>query len=179
MSDRTKPKVRYRRRVRNKSSRNGVRPRLIVVHSTESSNQAGLADLVGLGAWFDNPRSRASSHVGIDAEGNSARYVRDSEKAWTCSGYNSVSLNIEQIGRAAQGGWTDKEYRECARWIAYWCKIHGIPVRKGRVLRGRVIRAGVLRHSELGALGGGHSDPGGKYNLRKVMKYARQYRRRY
>src|SRR5919109_336233 len=63
--------------VRNQSSRGGVKPDLIVLHDTESSDRDGAADLRAIGNWFDNPRSMVSAHVCVDGEGNSARYVPD------------------------------------------------------------------------------------------------------
>lgn len=175
---RVTPHVVVRRNVRNQSSRNGVKPKLIVVHATESSNRPGSSDLAAIGEWFDNPASQASSHVCTDADGNSARYVLDDKKAWHCAGFNSVSLGIEQVGRAAQDSWTRDELRETARWIARWSKRHGIPIRKGEVRGGQVTKSGVLRHSELGVVGGGHSDPGGGYPLHAVLNLARFYKGR-
>jgi N-acetyl-anhydromuramyl-L-alanine amidase AmpD len=167
------PNVVLRRNVRNQSSRNGIKPTLIVVHSTESSNVAGTADLAAIAAWFDNPVAQASSHVCTDADGHSARMVPDGKKAWHCAGYNSVSLGVEQVGRAAQGSWSDKEIEETARWIARWSREHGIPIRKGEVSNGRVVRSGVLRHSDLGVIGGGHHDPGDGYPLDRLLRRAR------
>jgi hypothetical protein len=103
------------RHVRNCSSRHGAFPRLIVLHSTEGANLKGIVDLKGLGDWFDNPAAQASSHVATDAEGNSARFVDDSVKAWSCEFYNSMSLNIEQVGRAAQTSWPDAQIQETAQ----------------------------------------------------------------
>lgn len=178
--DRINPHVDVRRLVRNKSSRAGAKPVLIVVHATQSQNREGLSDLQAIGAWFDNPAAQASSHVCTDGEGHSARYVRDQEKAWHCAGYNRVSLGIEQIGFAEYNRWSEAEQRETARWIARWSVMWGIPIQKGRVQAdvARVIRAGVVRHSELGAAGGGHSDPGRGYPLHEVLVMAREYRRR-
>ena len=177
MAERSLPTVRVRRSTPNQSTRNGVRPQLIVLHSTEGQNVKGLGDLVGLGGWFANPKAQVSAHVATDAEGNSARYVGDDAKAWHCARYNSLSLGIEQVGRAAQTDWDPEQQRETARWIAYWSRKHGIPIQKGEVANGSVSRPGVLRHSELGALGGGHSDPGDHYPLREVLEFARHYRR--
>lgn len=174
---RVTPRVVVRKLVRNRSSRRGVRPTLIVIHSTESDNRPGTSDLAAVAGWFDNPSSQASSTVIVDAEGQSARCVPDSEKPWTQAHYNSVSLSIECIGRAAQTAWTADEVREAARWIALWSVRHGIPIRKGRVdSSGRVVRSGVLRHSELGALGGNHHDPGRAFPLRSCLRLARYYR---
>lgn len=180
MADRVNPHVSVRRIVCNKSGRFGTRPVLIVVHATESPNVAGVADLQSVGAWFDNPEAEVSSHVCTDAEGYSARFVADAMKAWHVANYNRMSLGIEQIGYASAGTWTEAEQRETARWIARWSVMHGIPIQKGKVSphRVEVVRAGVVRHSDLGPLGGGHSDPGRGYPLHDVLVMAREYRRR-
>lgn len=170
------------RNVRNQSSRNGTHPSLIVVHSTEGQDLPNSTrDLAGLGSWFDNGAANASSHVGVDGDGQSAKYVPDDRKAWTCAYFNSVSLNIECVGRAAQPAklWEDAQYRKVAQYIAYWSKKYGIPIRKGAVAQnGRVIRSGIIRHSELGRLGGDHHDPGANFNLARVNALARSYRQK-
>lgn len=175
------PSVDLHRIVQNKSSRHGVKPQLIVLHSTESINQPGLTDLASIGEWFDNPAANCSAHVCTDGSGNSARYVVDEDKAWSCVYYNSASLNIEQIGRAAQQDWPEAQLQETARWIAKWNDDHGIPIRKGLVTGdGRILKSGVVRHSELGRLGGDHHDPDldvGDYPLHDVLDLARYYRK--
>lgn len=180
---RLRPKVVHTDLVCNQSSRKGAAIKGIVVHSTEGNNVPNSArDLVGLGNWFDNPAAQCSSHVGVDGDGQSARYVRDFFKAWTCAYYNPVTLNVEIIGRAADGVkvWFSRtpELNETARWIAHWSIKHGIPIRKGKV--GAITRSftktGVVRHSELGTAGGGHHDPGPNFPLRYVMARARFYK---
>jgi SAM-dependent methyltransferase len=52
---------------------------------------------------------------------------------------------------------------------------HDIPIRKARVEGGSVQRPGVIRHSELGALGGNHADPG-PYDMHAMLSLARFYR---
>lgn len=159
-----------------KSSRNGSKIQLIVVHDTEGPNRAGISDLTGLGNYFDRVGSEESSHVATDAEGNSIRMVRDADKAWHVAYYNSVSLGIEQVGYATQKTWPRDQQEETARWIALWSHEHGIPIRKGRVSKdGRVLTTGIVRHSELGNLGGGHHDPGTPYPLHDVFVLARYY----
>lgn len=172
---RTYPNVVVRKNVRNQSSRNGVRPSIIVVHTTESQEALhSKRDLESIGSWFDNGAAQASSHVCTDGDGNSARYVDDDKKAWHVAAFNSMSLGIEQIGRASYLHWNSAQLKETARWVAYWSKKHGIPIRGSR--KGR--RSGVARHSDLGLAGGGHSDPGKSYPLAVVFAYARVYRRR-
>jgi hypothetical protein len=177
---RTEPNVVIRENVCNQSARGGADLRLIVVHSTESLNVPDSArDLRGIANWFDDPSSQASSHVVTDADGQSARLVPDDRKAWTQAFYNPWCLSIEQIGRAAAGHWADAEVEESARWIAMWNERHGIPIRKGAVTRdGRITRSGVIRHSELGSLGGGHADPGADFPLAECLRIARRIARR-
>lgn len=175
--DRLHPDVVVRMNVACQSSRNGTRPLIIVLHSTESQNiPDSIRDLQGIGDFFNRLATQASSHVATDADGQSARYVPDDRKAWTCAGFNPVSLNIEQIGLAAQKEWKVAELRETARWIAHWSLAHGIPITPGAVSGSHVTRAGVVYHSQLGSFGGGHSDPGGGYPLEKVLDYAFAYR---
>ena len=133
----------------NQSSRNGVKPRLIVLHTTEAHNRPGLADLHGLVSCFDNPASQASSHIANDADGNDARMVPDERKAWTQASFNSVSLSIEQIGHASQKKFPESQLRNTAQWIAHWSKKYGIPIT-------RSLTHGVCQHRDLGAAGGGH-----------------------
>ena len=178
MSERYKPNVDVRALDVPCSSRHGAPILLIVVHDTEGANLPGVTDLRVLGSVFK--ARRVSAHVGTDAEGNSGRYVRDDDKAWHCAFYNPWSLGIEQIGFASQASWPDAQLDETARWIAYWSYHHKVPIRKGAVTRdGRVSRSGVVRHSDLGNLGGGHFDPGKNYPLADVNARARRYRSMY
>lgn len=167
-----KPEVRHYSRCQ--SSRNGARILLIVLHDTEGANLPGIRDLAGLGDYFDRAATQASSHAANDAEGNGARYVPDSRKAWHCAGFNSVSLGLEQIGFASQGFWPDAQIRNASEWVAYWSRLHGIPIQRGKVRGGVVEKPGVVLHSELGAVGGGHHDPGPAYPVDKVVALALQ-----
>lgn len=176
-----RPHERVRMNVANQSSRNGVTPKLIVVHDTESHNIRGNADLVAIGNWFDNHAAQASSHVCVDAEGRSAVYVPDAMKAWHVEGFNSVSLGIEQIGVATQKHWPDAQLKKAAKYIAYWSKKYNIQIdERGRVdgNTGALLQSGVVTHHQLGITGGGHHDPGSFYPLADVLHMARFYRRR-
>ena len=175
MATRVSPHVDVRMLSPNKSSRGGAHPSLIVIHATVSHNRKGLADLRAIGEFFSHESTQASSHVCTDNEGNSARYVLDKDKAWHCAGYNRMSLGIEQILPADGSELTRDLYRETARWVARWSKKYGIPIRYAKVSGGRVVKSGVIRHSDLGALGGGHSDPG-RYDMDAMMNLARFYR---
>jgi hypothetical protein len=180
--DRLHPHVVVRQNVRCQSTRlGGMRPQLIVVHATQGANLPGVRDLQGVGDWFDRLSTQASSHICVDDEGQSARFVADSRKAWHVSAYNSPALGGEQIGFTDKTHWTDAELHEMARWVARWSILHGIPIQKGQVRQDRVevVTPGVVRHSELGVLGGNHFDPGVQsYPLHDMLEMARHYRRR-
>lgn len=177
MSNRYQPHVDVTRWSPNYSSRSGARPTLIVIHVTAGHNRPGIGDLQGLGAWFATKASQVSSHVATDNEGNSARFVHDSDKAWHVAAYNRMSLGLEQVAPGDGTEITRDMYRETARWVARWSKMYGIPIRKAVVSDGSVVKAGVIRHSELGSLGGGHSDPG-EYDMHAMLSLARFYRER-
>lgn len=151
---------------------------LVVIHDSESFEKLrSLSDLKAIGELFSNPNFDASAHVCTDADGHSARYVPDREKAWHVVSYNSAALGIEQIGFASQKQWTDAEVNETARWVARWSLKYGIPIRRAWVARGRVIRSGVITHKQLGSAGGGHSDPGPSYPMRRMKAKARGFKR--
>lgn len=175
---RTVPHVNVVKWSPNCSSRGGARPTLIVIHATAGHNRPGITDLEGLGGWGANPLSQVSWHVATDNEGHSLRSVRDSDKAWHVAGYNRMALGIEQVLPGDGTEVTRAMLEETARWVARWSKLHGIPIQKARVTQsGIVLRPGVIRHSELGVLGGNHSDPGG-YDMRAMLALARGYRAR-
>lgn len=156
----------------------GIDPKIMVVHATSANNiPNSVRDLEALAGWFSQRAAACSSHVGVDGDGFSARFVPDTHKAWHCAGYNGVALGIEQVGQAYQTTWTSDEVHECARWLAYWSIRHDIPLRKARVYNGRVLLKGVKRHSELGAIGGNHDDPGKGYPLSKCLALAKLYKK--
>lgn len=163
-----RPHEKIKANVVNKSSRNGVKPAIIVIHSTESHNRPGTSDLQSIVDWFNNPSAQASSHVLVDDEGYSARCVPDSWKAWTQAAFNPPALSIEMIGFAAEASneWTPAQYKKVAQYLAYWSKKYGIPLIKSTTF-------GVCRHMDLGAAGGGHHDPGVNFDLDKLLALAK------
>lgn len=152
--------------VRNQSSRNGRKPSIIVLHTTEGQNLPGLADLKGLAAYFDRAAVQASSHVGVDAEGNSAQFVPDSRKAWTQAAANPGALSVEQIGFASQNAFAHLQLLKTAQYIAYWSETWGIPIVSSTT-------HGVCQHAQLGLAGGGHVDCGPHYPFAQVLQLAR------
>jgi N-acetyl-anhydromuramyl-L-alanine amidase AmpD len=171
--------------VRNQSERRG--PILAtIVHSTESQDIPGSTrDLIAIRNWFDNPRSQASSHIGIDGQGNTELWVHSNKKAWTAGAANGFSNNIEFIARAAQGPalWEDAQIRAGARWAAYWAIKYDLPVQLGNVrnINGLCVctKKGILRHSDITAAGfGSHTDPGKGFPMDEFLSATRYYVRR-
>lgn len=172
------PKVVTRIWSPNRYSPRGQKPSLIVIHDTESQEKfKSAADLEAIGNLFAKASFQASAHVCTDGDGHSARYVADKDAAWQCRAYNRAALGIEQIGYAAYKAWRDDQVNETARWVAHWSIKHKIPIRRAWVLNGRVIRSGVITHAQLGAAGGGHSDPGPNYPMGVMKKRARKIKR--
>lgn len=169
--------------VRNQSSRTGVKPALLVLHTTESHNRPGKSDIDSIINWFDNPVAQSSSHVIVDREGNSARCVKDGKKAWTQAWFNSFCLSIEMIGFASESktAWLLNErkgLKKVAKYLAHWSKYWDIPLQKAVVSNtGRVVKPGVIRHMDLGKLGGDHHDPGVNFPLDTVIRMAKWYKK--
>lgn len=165
-------KIDYEHIVSHRSSREGGRIHLLVLHTTE-----GGGTLQSLGALFDS--EEASSHYGVDEQGRIARYVRDNEKAWTQCNFNPISLSLEQIGFAefSRSEWFKRhdQLEGTAKWLVYGHIHYGIPLRRGKVSGGNVVRDGVVQHRDLGGIGCGHSDCGDGYPQDYVMLLARYY----
>lgn len=174
----------FTRVVRNRSSRQGAPIRLLALHTTEGHNRPGVSDLDGLAGWFNNPDAQASSHLGIDQEGNCVRMVPDGDKAWTQAYWNPWCLSIEQVGFAAEKRqyWVrdyHKGLERVAQALATWSVDTGVPLRSGAVSSsGNILRSGVIQHSKLGSLGGGHHDCGDGYPQRYVVLWARLFKLR-
>lgn len=145
--------------VRNYSSRRGVRPIVIVVHYTVSSNLPGFRDINALTAYANSPSSGVSWHFNVDRDGNCAYTVRETDKAWTQATFNPVSIGIEFVSTGRPGDWlTARGRQRAARLLTAIGRRWDIPLRRGAA-RGCVItRTGIVQHADLGACGGGHSD---------------------
>jgi hypothetical protein len=144
------------------------KPKIIVLHSTEGNNAPGLSDLQGLASVLRG--ESLSVHVGIDAEGNMARYVPDDQVAFHVANFNPQSLGIEQVGKAAQTSWPEAQTNAAAKMVAYWAQHHDIPIRHST-------SHGVCMHSDISKIPGSgtdHTDPGDGYPFQKVLDKASQ-----
>lgn len=155
-----------------------ITPKIIVLHSTESSPGSGL----GVSQYLARTSVDADVHVVVDSNGKLYRLVPDGRKAWHVMGYNSIALGIEQVGRAVQTSWPEAQLHAVAKRLACWSHHYDIPLRDARGIARFVFASyrggrGVVQHNSLGATGGGHVDPGKNYPFRKVLRLARKYRK--
>jgi hypothetical protein len=81
--------------------------------------------------------------------------VKWDDKAWACEAFNAFSDNIEFSDEMWVG---DDQHglAVAARIVAFRCHVRGIPA---VWTRDPMNKPGVTRHYDLGAVGGGHTDP--------------------
>ncbi len=126
----------------------GIVPYLIVVHRPVGS-------YAGAEATLTNPAAQVSAHILTDSNREAVQLVTWHRKAWACATFNSPSYNLEIDDNAWDG--TDMDaYYTAARLVAFICKRTGIPPSWSK---DPLHIPGVIRHYDLGAAGGGHSDP--------------------
>lgn len=163
--------------VRNRSDRTAQIDK-VVIHTTESSDRDGRSDVDAVHDWFDNPASRASSHVIVDSGGHSTTCVPDGDKAWTQAAFNSESLSIELIGFSSLPRWRwlkrTRQLKKAAKFTAFWCRKYDIPA---QFIGGHTGDSGITGHSYLGEAGGNHGDPGAGFPWERFMRYVRYYRK--
>lgn len=149
----------------------GQTPVRIVLHSTEGDD--GLSYLWAIGNYW-RPRGYGCQ-IAVSREGSTARYLDDTEIGWCVASYNTGTLSIEQAGfaRFTRAQWMKRKVQldTVARWIAWWSKRWGIPIRHN-VVRGVLTHYDATRYKRVS---GGHTDPGSGYPLDYVLKLARTY----
>ena len=156
----------------NYSSRGGASVRLIVLHTAE-----GARTYQSLGAFFKNPASGVSSHVGIDDTPNVVgEYVQRPGKAWTAANANPVAIQAEICAFAA---WSTAEWNShpmmlsnTAQWVAEEAKAFGIPIVKLTPQQAQSNGRGICQHKDLGSWGGGHVDCGPGFPIDRVLQMA-------
>ncbi len=145
--------------VQNFSSRNGVRPRIIVWHQTVS-RENGVSSQNALTA-FANRRSSGVSWTALVGRSNGlcTYTVPAKYKPWTQGNANPFSLGIEVEAYGDETTYVTGAGRakllSVTRQLA---RRYGIPLQRGRVQNCRPVRSGIVEHYDLGACGGGHVD---------------------
>jgi N-acetyl-anhydromuramyl-L-alanine amidase AmpD len=160
----------------NKSSRNGTRPAELIAHLTVSRNISGWGDVNAIVAWFNNPRSQASSNYVIDGEGNCAYIVNEAYKAWTQGFFNPWSISIEFIHYSttdAKEAWPEKQIRKGALVFAGASKRWGIPLKLVNPDGCNVV-AGITDHDRL-ECGNSHVDVGPRFPMTRFVSLTRYY----
>jgi N-acetyl-anhydromuramyl-L-alanine amidase AmpD len=123
-------------------------PYLIVVHRPVGSYQSAEQTLT-------DPAAQVSAHVLTDSNREAVQLVPWDRKAWACVSFNSASYNIE-VDDHAWDGTDPAAFATAARIVAFLCTRTGIPP---TWTRKPTHTPGVCRHYDLGAAGGGHTDP--------------------
>lgn len=146
----------------NFSTRNGARPAWLTWHYAVIRNTPGMADLDLLHRIFAADARDASSHFGLDAEGNCIQMVPIAAKAWTAVNANPFSVSVEIIAFGDEKELCPRACLEQARRIARHVKAKtGIPVRRGSVSSFNLCvpgRSGQIHHHDHRSCGGGHVD---------------------
>lgn len=146
-----------RRFVRNRSSRNGAKVRLFVLHYTVSA--PGTLDIIrGL---FDRPSFAASSTFGFEVTtGRCELWVPPAEKAWTQGAFNSVSESVEIMARGDEprSWWLAQPgLSKLAQLVADRLRARGLPPDYVDPVGCGVQRAGWTDHDSL-ECGNSHHD---------------------
>ena len=106
----------------NYNSRNGAPIVFVIIHDTEEQFDYAYS-------LFEDPSDQASAQYLIRSQdGYIDQFVRDSERAWAVSCWNSITLNIEHEGFVSNPTfYSETEYESSARLTASLCERYGIP----------------------------------------------------
>lgn len=160
----------------NYSSRQGIAPRLLIVHYTVSPNRVGWSDDYSVYHEFNTPSFQASSNYIIDNEGHCLYIVREADKAWTQAGFNPVGVSIEIINSGSEPTLAGTAgLKKIAMVLSDAGFRWKIPIRLGAVSGCTVTRSGIVDHYMLGQCGGGHHDIH-PYKVSKVIAAVQQFR---
>ena len=113
--------------------------------------------------WFQNPRSRVSSHYLVKAWGGGIlQFVAESDTAYQARAANPYSIGIEHEFDPRHAVWhTDAQYRSSALLVCAIARRYGIPAD----------RQHIIGHNEVP--GTDHSDPGPTWNWTYYMSLVR------
>jgi N-acetyl-anhydromuramyl-L-alanine amidase AmpD len=126
----------------------GIVPYLVVVHRP-------VGGFAGAERTLTDPAAQVSAHVLTDSNREAVQLVPWDRKAWACASFNSVSYNVE-VDDHAWDGTDPAAWRTAARIFAFICTKTGIPPDWSH---DPIRDPGICRHYDLGAAGGGHTDP--------------------
>ena len=108
------------------------KPVRIVIHTTESHDYPGVADMKGIVDYWARTPEGLGAHLIIDAEGNTALCGNPDQVMYAVSRRNTGSVHIELVGRARfipSIWWTRlKQLNKAAKWCAWLNLEYGIPL---------------------------------------------------
>lgn len=106
----------------NHSSRNGANIEMVVLHCTEASLKATLAEFQN----GDPSGRQVSAHYVVDKNGDIYQMVRDTERANHCRGANQNSIGIEHVAKDTEA-LTDDQGKSSSALIAWLLEQYEIP----------------------------------------------------
>lgn len=106
----------------NQSDRNGSITH-IVLHNTAGSFAGSIS-------WLCNPIAKASAHLVISRQGQTASLVSFAKKAWHAgnSRFNSNSIGIEIEATNSQRGMTFEQEKKVVQWVRHLMDYFEIPL---------------------------------------------------
>lgn len=130
----------------NYSSRHGATVTHLVWHATAGAYAPSIS-------WLCNPAVDASAHLVVREDGREVtQLVHLSDKAWHAAAWNAFTVGVEHASIGA-GFASSSQLAESARIFAWLCHKYAVPP-----VYGLHKPRGIVRHRDLGAAGGGHSD---------------------
>lgn len=128
--------------------------------------------LEGSEAWFNNPKSQASSHFGTSRDGELRQWVDTADRAWAQGSGNRTYLSIENEGFGGDS-LTAQQIEDNAQVFAWVHEKYGVPLQLAKKAGDK----GLAYHALGGAAWGGHSScPGSKIvaQLPKIVLRAKE-----
>lgn len=141
-------------------------PMRIVLHDTESHDEAGVRDILGIAAFWQRQGRGLGSQFIVDGSGHIGQGASSAKICYHVANNNTGSIGIEQIGFA----WWDlrhwrmrrKQLEAVAHLVAYLADRWNIPLV-------RSTDHGICTHADFH---GDHTDPGRGYPFGYVLRRA-------
>jgi len=123
----------------------------------QTTKNGALSTYHGVVDFLCEASTQAAAHVvyGGSLVGEATQLVPWSQGAWACEAFNGCTDSIE-FADAIWTGQDDAGWHVAARIVAFRCHARDIPA---VWTKDPVKHPGICRHYDLGAAGGGHTDP--------------------